>query len=58
MARRLRAVDPELGDLTRYSRVELEPVLVSLTLQGEQERADAIRAELAGRTWANHNPYA
>ena len=54
---RQRAVDPELGDLTRLSRVELEPVLASLTLQGQVERAAVVQAELASRTWQWHNPY-
>jgi hypothetical protein len=55
MARR--ALDPDLGDLTKLSRVELEPVMWTLNGTEEQARADAIAAELATRTWQGLNPY-
>lgn len=52
------AVDPELGDLTQLSRVELEPCLVDLTLDGQVSRAAAVQGELASRVWLGFNPYA
>lgn len=48
-------------DLTRASRVELEPVLAACVRRGTPESladAAAIRAELASREWQNLNPYA
>jgi hypothetical protein len=45
-------------DLANTSRVELEHVLVRCVELGHVEDAAAIRAELASRTWQNHNPYA
>jgi hypothetical protein len=45
-------------DLTTTSRVELEHVLASLLREGGRtEDVEAIRAELASRTWQNINPY-
>jgi len=44
-----------------HSRVELEPVLArDLTVATPESlaEAEAIRAELAGRTWQGTNPYA
>jgi hypothetical protein len=49
---------PDLGDLTRLSRVELEPVLAADLAAGYTAEAEAIRAELESRTWQNLNPYA
>lgn len=48
----------DLGDLGRLSRVELEPVLCRAVEVGDTADAEAIRAELAARTWQNVNPYA
>jgi hypothetical protein len=48
-------------DLDATSRVELEHVLAACVERGTPESladAAAIRAELAARTWQNHNPYA
>lgn len=45
-------------DLTRLSRVELEPLLAAAVADGDEVEAEAIRAELASRTWQWHNPYA
>jgi hypothetical protein len=47
-------------DLASTSRVELEHVLVRVVRVEGPEAFDAaaIRAELASRTWQNHNPYA
>lgn len=45
-------------DLANASRVELEPVLAMCLATGNLVDAAAIRAELAARTWQNHNPYA
>jgi len=49
---------PDLGPLGNLSRVELEPVLGRALAIGDTADAEAIRAELAGRTWQNVNPYA
>lgn len=48
----------DLGDLSRLSRVELEHVLGRAIAVGDEADVAAIRAELAGRTWQNINPYA
>jgi hypothetical protein len=48
----------DLGDLGRLSRVELEPMLGRALSIGDTESAEAIRAELASRTWQHTNPYA
>jgi hypothetical protein len=48
----------DLGDLGRLSRVELEPVMRRAAVLGDAAEVEAIRAELAGRTWQNLNPYA
>jgi hypothetical protein len=45
-------------DLDNTSRVELEHVLARCVALGHGDDAAAIRAELAGRVWQNHNPYA
>jgi hypothetical protein len=46
-------------DPTQTSRVELEHLALSLIAEGGQDDdVEAIRAELASRTWQNHNPYA
>jgi len=46
-------------DLANTSRPELEHVALSLIREGGQEAdVEAIRAELASRTWQRHNPYA
>jgi hypothetical protein len=47
----------DLGDLTRLSRAELEPLLAAAIVDGDVVEAEAIRAELASRTWQWHNPY-
>jgi hypothetical protein len=39
------------------SRAELEPRLIRAVEIGDAETAEAIRAELAARTWQNINPY-
>lgn len=39
------------------SRVELEPVMARDVELGDLAAAEAIRAELAARTWQNINPY-
>lgn len=44
-------------DPTGLSRVELEPLLVAAVSRGDAAEAEAIRAELAARTWQNENPY-
>lgn len=46
------------ADVPGTSRVELEPVLERAEAVGDYALADAIVAELAGRTWQNVNPYA
>lgn len=43
---------------TGLSRVELEQLLYLAVVGGHADEAAAIRAELAARTWQNHNPYA
>lgn len=48
----------DLGDLSRMSRVALEPMLARALSIGADDDAEAIRAELAGRTWQHTNPYA
>jgi hypothetical protein len=48
----------DLGDLERWSRVALEPVLARALSVGNLDQAQAIREELAGRTWQHTNPYA
>jgi hypothetical protein len=40
------------------SRVILEPELADHLAHGRTTEAEAIRAELAARTWQNLNPYA
>lgn len=40
------------------SRVELEPVMARDLAIGDEAAAEAIRAELAARTWQWTNPYA
>jgi hypothetical protein len=46
-------------DPTQTSRVELEHLALSLVREGGQEAdVEAIRAELATRTWQGTNPYA
>lgn len=40
-----------------HSRVELEPVLARDLAVGDTVEAEAIREELAGRTWQGTNPY-
>lgn len=45
-------------DPTGLSRVELEHVLARAVAVGDDAEAEAIRAELASRTWQNINPYA
>jgi hypothetical protein len=50
-------VTDDLGDLSRLSRAELEPLLLRCVGIGDTVNAAAIRAELAGRTWQNLNPY-
>lgn len=52
------AYGSEPFDPTGLSRVELEPVLAMLVETGRDAEAAAVRAELAGRTWQNVNPYA
>lgn len=49
---------PDLGDLTRLSRVELEPMLARSLELGFPDDAAAISDELASRTWQHDNPYA
>lgn len=58
--RRPRSVErvADLGDLSRLSRVQLEPMLARALSIGATDEAEAIRAELAGRTWQHTNPYA
>lgn len=51
-------IDPELGDLGKLSRAELEPVMWRRIETGDHDGAAAIRVELASRTWQGHNPYA
>jgi hypothetical protein len=51
-------VDAELGDLSRLSRVELEPVLERRVEVGDMDGAAIIAEELEARTWQNLNPYA
>jgi hypothetical protein len=48
----------DLGDLTRLSVAELEPLLADALADGDEVEAEAVRAELASRTWQWHNPYA
>lgn len=51
--------ETELGDLTRWSVVQLEHVLWRcLDVGDEPDNVAALRAELASRTWQNINPYA
>jgi hypothetical protein len=57
MARRVRAIDPELGNLDQISRVELEPAMADLIRDDQTDRAQAVKDELASRVWANDNPY-
>jgi hypothetical protein len=45
-------------EIIGISRAELEPLLADAIRDGRTDDAEAIRAELAGRTWQNHNPYA
>lgn len=52
------AYGADVLDPTGLSRVELEPLLAAAVEEGRDAEADAIRAELAGRTWQNVNPYA
>ena len=40
------------------SRVCLEPVMARAAVVGDDALVEAIRAELAARTWQNVNPYA
>lgn len=47
-----------VGDQGGLSRVSLEPWLARCLRVGDVATAEAIRAELAGRTWQWHNPYA
>jgi hypothetical protein len=46
------------GDQGGLSRVSLEPWMARCLEVGEDDTAEAIRVELAGRTWQWHNPYA
>lgn len=46
-------------DPNTTSRVELEHYAIKLLRVGGRDvDVEAIRAELAGRVWQNHNPYA
>lgn len=46
-------------DPATTSRVELEHYMASLLAEGGRDvDVEAIRAELAGRVWQHHNPYA
>ena len=47
-----------VGDEGGLSRVSLEPWMARCVRTGEVATAEAIRAELATRTWQGHNPYA
>ena len=47
-----------MDDPAGLSRVELEHVLARDLALGLLDEAEAIRAELAARTWQNLNPYA
>jgi len=47
-----------VGDEGGLSRVSLEPWMRRCLRVGETATAEAIRVELAGRTWQWHNPYA
>jgi hypothetical protein len=48
----------DLGDLSRLSRVELEPVLARCLVVGDDEAAGDVALELSERTWQHTNPYA
>lgn len=58
--RRPRAIENvvNLGDLTRLSRVQLEPMLARALSISDYDAARAIWAELGSRTWQHTNPYA
>lgn len=58
--RRPRAVEAvaDLGDLTRMGRGPLEAMYQRALSIGATAEADAIRAELATRTFQHTNPYA
>ena len=45
-------------DPVGLSRVELEPLLGVALETGDYAQAEAIRQELAARTWQHTNPYA
>lgn len=45
-------------DPAGLSRVELEPVMVHAAARGDTAQVEAIRVELAARTWQGVNPYA
>lgn len=50
--------ETDLGDLTRWSVVQLEQVLRRCLDVPEPFNVAMLRAELASRTWQNINPYA